>query len=366
MIYFIYLILIFNFLFFLISLLNFIFNKIYLKKLKNSLPKENALVSVLIPARNEEKNIGNLLNDLINQDYKNIEIIVFNDCSTDKTKEIVKDFISKDKRISLIDSNYLPDGWLGKNFACYNLAKKAKGEYFLFLDADVRIKGNLIQDAISLIKNEKISFLSIFPTQKMFTLGEYLTVPVIYYILLSLLPFILVPKSKYSSLSAAIGQFMLFKKEIYLKYNLHEKFKQSIAEDLEIARYLKKNNERILCLTGDERLECRMYQGLNDAINGFSRTIKFIFGNSYLLLILFWIINFYSLILATFFFISYEFLLILILFVLNRYFVFKLSRQNVFLNLILSPLQVFFLAFIIYRSIIGFKKRNIIWKDRVL
>jgi glycosyltransferase involved in cell wall biosynthesis len=69
------------------------------------------LVSVLIPVRNEEKNIGNLLNDLINQDYKNIEIIVFNDCSTDKTKEIVKDFIFKDKRISLIGSNYLPDGW---------------------------------------------------------------------------------------------------------------------------------------------------------------------------------------------------------------------------------------------------------------
>ena len=70
---------------------------------------------------------------------------------------------------------------------------------------------------------------------------------------------------------------MLFKKEIYLKYNLHEKFKQSRAEDVEIARYLKKNNERILCLAGDERLECRMYQGLNEAINGFSRTIKFIF-----------------------------------------------------------------------------------------
>jgi hypothetical protein len=121
---------------------------------------------------------------------------------------------------------------------------------------------------------------------------------------------------------------------------LHEKLKQSRAEDVEIARYLKKNNERILCFTGDERLECRMYQGLNEAINGFSRTI--IFGNSYFLLILFWIINFYSLILATFFFMSYEFLLILISFVLNRYFVFKLSRQNVFLNLILSPLQEFF------------------------
>jgi hypothetical protein len=66
---------------------------------------------------------------------------------------------------------------------------------------------------------KKISFLSIFPTQKMFTLGEYLTVPVIYYILLSLLPFILVPKSKYSSLSAAIGQFMLFKKEIICMKN---------------------------------------------------------------------------------------------------------------------------------------------------
>jgi hypothetical protein len=86
-----------------------------------------------------------------------------------------------------------------------------------------------------------------------------------------------------------------------------------------------------------------MYQGLNEAINSFSRTIKIIFGNSYFLLILFWIINFYSLILATFSFISYEFLLILILFALNRYFVFKLSMQNVFFNLILAHLQEFFL-----------------------
>jgi hypothetical protein len=159
------------------------------------------------------------------------------------------------------------------------------------------------------------------------------------------LPFILVPKSKYSSLSAAIGQFMLFKKEIYLKYNLHEKFKQSIAEDVEIARYLKKNNERILCLTGDERLECKMYQGLNEAINGFSRTIKIIFGNSYFLLILFWIINFYSLILATFFFISYS---------------------KCFFEFNSFAFARIFLAFIIYRSIMGFKKRNIIWKDRGL
>ena len=362
MIYLFYLILFINSLFLIISFGNFVFNKIYLKKLKNSRNNISGLVSILIPARNEEKNIEKLLNDLIKQDYKNIEIIVFNDCSTDKTKDIVERLTQIDKRIKLIDSKTLPQGWLGKNYACYNLSKNARGNYFLFLDADVRIENNLIGDSISFMENEKLSFLSIFPVQKMFSFSEKISIPLIYNILLSLLPLYLVLKSKHFSFSGAIGQFMLFKREVYLKYNPHYLFRKSRAEDIEIVRYLKKKNEKICCLVADERLKCRMYQNFNQIINGFSRFISVIFFNSYFFSFLFGVIEFLSFVFI-FYFKSF---VLFLLFFLRLCIISLTSKQNIFSNLMLLPIQQIFFLFIILRSYIFNKKRKIIWKDRVI
>jgi len=365
MIYLFYFVLFINLIFSIIVLSNFFFNNIYLKRLTNSTnSKKNIrnLVSVLIPARNEQKNIGNLLNDLINQNYKNIEIIIFNDCSTDKTKDVVEQFIKIDKRIKLINSNYLPKGWFGKNFACYNLAKVAKGDFFLFLDADVRIKDNLIRDVISFIEDEKISFISIFPIQKMVSLSEKIFIPIIYNILLSLLPLYLVLRSKDFHFSAAIGQFMFFKKETYLKYQPHKLFKESKAEDIEIASFLKNNNEKICCLVGDRRLTCRMYQNYYEVVNGFSRFINYIFFKSYLLAFVFWFIEFISFVFIFYF----KSLFLLFLILLKIFFISLTSRQNIILNLVFSPLNNFSLIFIIFRSYIANKSRKIFWKDRIL
>jgi len=221
----------------LIVVVNLIFNQLIM----NSNIHFNGCVSVLIPARDEEKNIANLLNDLQNQEYQNIEIIVFNDQSTDKTAEIVNTKSKTDKRIKLINSNVLPDGWLGKNYACHSLSQYAKGEYLLFLDADVRIKKDIITKTVQFSKNHNLGLLSIFPKQIMFTLGEQITVPNMNFILLSLLPLILVRKSKFPSLAAANGQFMLFNTDTYRKIMPHEKMKTNKVEDIEIARYYKKH-----------------------------------------------------------------------------------------------------------------------------
>jgi len=146
-----------------------------------SLPKSGdlsgELVSVLIPVRNEENNIGNILQDLLNQEYKDIEIIVFDDQSEDKTGEIVKGLSASESRIRLILSEGLPEGWLGKNHACHSLSKYAKGDYLLFLDADVRIKNNTIGKAVAFAKKHELSLISIFPKQVIKTNGEKMTVP---------------------------------------------------------------------------------------------------------------------------------------------------------------------------------------------
>ena len=93
-------------------------------------------VSVLVPARNEERNIARCINSLIMQDYENFEIVVLSDNSTDRTEEILDEFARTDNRIKVIKGRPLPHGWVGKNFACHQLSKAAKGEYLFYADAD--------------------------------------------------------------------------------------------------------------------------------------------------------------------------------------------------------------------------------------
>ncbi|MEI7504030.1 MAG: glycosyltransferase family A protein [Paludibacter sp.] len=106
-------------------------------------------ISILIPARNEENNIGNLLVDLSTLKYQNFEIIVYNDNSTDNTAKIVEEYSSRNNSVKLINGGEPENGWLGKNYACHQLASQACGEMYLFLDADVRVENSLIEKSIA-------------------------------------------------------------------------------------------------------------------------------------------------------------------------------------------------------------------------
>jgi glycosyltransferase involved in cell wall biosynthesis len=323
-----------------------------------------ALVSVLIPARNEEKNIGNILGDLLHQSYENIEIIVFNDQSTDRTSEIVMACAQKDRRIRLIHSDGLPNGWLGKNHACYSLANIANGAYFLFLDADVRVNKDIILKAISFSQKYELSLVSIFPKQIIKSLGEKLTVPVMNYILLSLLPLILVRKSKQPSFAAANGQFMFFQAEIYQSMTPHEIMKNNKVEDIAIARLYKNTNLRMACLVGDDTIQCRMYNGYGEAVNGFSKNVTAFFGNSFIVALLFWFTTTFGFLFVLFalpfaFFVCY-----IIVYFATRIFTSMVSKQNIFENILyLIPQQISCGVFI-YQAFVNKFSKGYQWKER--
>lgn len=350
--------------FLIVQLIISIVNLIFIQNFDDDVQNQNDLVSILIPARNEEENIGNILSDLLNQSYRNIEIIVFNDESTDNTEKILKEFSLNHSKIKYINSPGLPKGWLGKNFACHSLSLNAKGRYFLFLDSDVRITGNLIGKALSYLKKHKLALLSIFPRQIVKSFGEKITVPLMNYILLTLLPLILVRKLRYSSLSAANGQFMLFDAEIYRKISPHEKMKNKRVEDIEIARFYKKQNLKIACVVGKDEISCRMYKNYRDAINGFAKNVTYFFGNSYLLAILFWLITSLGWLLVLRY-LPFEFFIIyLIIFILIKVFVSLASKQDILENVLFSVIQQFTLGHIIFKSLISVKFNKLIWKGR--
>lgn len=362
MIYLVVISIFFTVVFFLNSFVNFIFRQ----KLVGRINKQKPLVSVLIPARNEEKNIANILTDLANQDYDNLEIIVYDDMSTDKTGEIVQNFSKIYSQFKLITGIHLPDNWIGKNFACYNLAKNAKGDFFVFLDADVRIEKSFISRVINYVIEKKLHLLTIFPTQIMLTKDEKCTVPVMHKILLTLLPLIFVRISPFSAHAAANGQFMCFNASVYRKYNLHYFFKNSRAEDIEISRFLKKHNYKIACLTGIEEIKCRMYEDYPQALEGFSKNISYMFGNSLILAFVYWLVNTMSpIIIFVYGKLPIMLIYLVLLFSIN-FFVSVISRQNFLENLWFSLCQHKFMLKVILNAIKNFKKRQFIWKGRIL
>jgi glycosyltransferase involved in cell wall biosynthesis len=362
MIYLAYFVLTFTGLQLLISLVNLLFREKMTKgKLKNM-----PLVSVLIPARNEEENIANILEDLVRQDYKDLEIIVFNDQSEDKTPEIIREFKQKDPRITLISSEGLPAGWLGKNFACHSLSLVARGDYFLFIDADVRISGEIISNAVAYVSRYNLALISIFPKQKIYSFGEKITVPNMNFILLSLLPLILVRKSSFPSLSAANGQFMLFNSGIYKSIRPHELTRTNKAEDIEIARILKAERFRIACLTGDNTVMCRMYSGFGEAVNGFSKNVSAFFAGSISLSILFWIITTFGFIFVLLATPASVFFAYVLAYLTIRVVVSVVSEQNIYFNLLYIIPQQISIGFFICKAFINKYRKDYQWKGRNL
>jgi glycosyltransferase involved in cell wall biosynthesis len=321
-------------------------------------------ISILVPARNEADNIQLLLKDLISFDYPKLEIIIYNDLSTDQTAAIVSQFANHHLSVQLINGTELPENWLGKNFACHQLAKQAKGDFLLFLDADVRVKNGLLERALNYTQKQQLSLLSIFPKQIMTKLGTKLTVPLMNWILLSLLPLVLVRRSSWQSFSAANGQFMLFEATKYKQLRPHEKFKSNKVEDIAIIRYYKQQKLSVATLLGDDGISCKMYDHFNDAVNGFSKnTIQF-FGGSIPMMLLFTFIT----TTASLYIFYYNGLAIGLYYLINilliRIFISIASKQSIIENVILMFLQQTTFIFIVIKSIVQTKNKTMVWKNR--
>ena len=261
-------------------LLNFIINNIAYKNVsKFILPlqtlKKGPLVSVLIPARNEEKNIGRCLRSLIKQDYQNIEILVLDDNSSDGTGRVVEKLSKKDTRIRLIRGCSLGRGWKGKSYACHQLSREAAGEYYVFTDADTLHFPNSISSSLEALISRRLDALSVFPKQIMVSVHERMVVIFINIAVLALMPLGLIRKMKSPKISIANGQFMLFKRSVYKSIGGHRSIKSDIVEDVAISKQVKKHGFRFMVFDGRSTVYCRMYDGFKGVVRGFS---KFIFA----------------------------------------------------------------------------------------
>ena len=199
---------------------NLILNLAALKRpsRKAALPADPPLVSVLIPARNEEENIQRCLTSILSQDYPNMEVLVLDDNSSDRTAEIVSGICEKDSRVQLIRGKPLPAGWAGKCFACHQLSQHARGSWLLFVDADTRSQPHMIRSTLQLAILNKAAMLSGFPRQQVSGITQKIVIPILFYFLvMSWFPLWLFHSWKKPGPTLAIGQFLLFNREDYLR-----------------------------------------------------------------------------------------------------------------------------------------------------
>ena len=261
----------------LVSILGII-NLIFIKKpIIYHQNNSDALVSVLIPARNEEINIKRCLYSLIDQSYKNLEIIVLDDDSDDQTYDVVKNISKNYESIKLVKGEAKTIGWTGKNWACNQLSKYANGDFLLFVDADTKLQKNTIAETVNEMNNNDIDLISLFPNRITNTVIDKIISVTIGWFIFSCLPIIF--SNKNPIFSSAFGQFLLFRKGAYFSIGGHESIKDKILDDFELGRLITKKGYNLNVLDGTERISTFSYSTEKEALEGLSKSIFPFFNN---------------------------------------------------------------------------------------
>ncbi|HSI66638.1 MAG TPA: glycosyltransferase family 2 protein, partial [Planococcus sp. (in: firmicutes)] len=175
------------------------------------------LVSVLVPMRNEERNVEALIKSLRASSYNRMEFIVLNDQSTDRTQEKLEAAIGQDPRFTILQGRQLPEGWVGKVHACHQLQEAAGGDYLLFIDADIQFKPQAIEQSLALMNRRHAKLLTGFPAFEVPPFLSKLLVPMMHFVVFFHLPIMLANFSRFRAATAACGMWMMFERKSYEK-----------------------------------------------------------------------------------------------------------------------------------------------------
>ena len=251
-----------------------IFNSLTIRVIKNSPTKASGSVSVLIPMRNEEANVKGCLSSVLAQKgLDTLEVIAIDDGSTDNTSNEVKAFPS----VELISGEKLPDKWLGKLWACQQLAEKSSGDYLVFVDADVRLSDYAVANSISKMGNW--DFISPYPRQLTSGFVQKIFQPLLQWSWLSSVPLLIAQKYSIKSMAVANGQFLIIKRDAYFKSGAHAGIKTEVLDDLMLARNLLKQGYKGGVAEASNIATCHMYKNKMELFKGYQKSLWKAFGS---------------------------------------------------------------------------------------
>jgi chlorobactene glucosyltransferase len=229
-----------------------------------------ALVSVIIPARNEAARIERCLAGLAAQSHRRFEVIVVDDQSSDGTGELARSYAGRLPGLSTIDGAPLPEGWGGKCWACWQAFEHAGGDWLLFLDADVAPQPELLAALLAAAERHGRDAISLLPLLETGTFAERLVLPAFFELVGAIYPLDLVNDPR-SPLAFAIGQCLLIRRAAYLAVDGHRAVRASVLEDVELAGRLKGAGRRLWVAEAPDLIAVRMYDGWQALAEGLSK-----------------------------------------------------------------------------------------------
>jgi hypothetical protein len=235
------------------------------------MPTGQPSISVLIPARNEEASIRASVESALASEGVNVEVIVLDDHSTDKTGQIVLAMAMKDSRVSVEASPPLPPGWCGKQHACAALAKLANHPLLVFMDADVRLESRGLERMAGFVEKHRVSLVSGIPRQETGTWLEQLLIPLIHFLLLGFLPIDRMRKSKDPFCGAGCGQLMMVRREAYFKMGGHVSIRESLHDGIKLPRAFRYAGFTTDLMDATDIATCRMYRNAGEVWRGLTK-----------------------------------------------------------------------------------------------
>ncbi|MEM0897855.1 MAG: glycosyltransferase family 2 protein, partial [Verrucomicrobiota bacterium] len=228
-------------------------------------------VSVLIPARDEEANIETVLRSVLSSEHIDLEVVVLDDHSTDRTVEIVKAIAAEDLRVRLEHAPPLPPGWAGKQHACARLAEHARNEILFFLDADVRVDPQAVAAMVDFLDTSKAQLVSGFPGQEMRTIGEKLLVPMIHFILLGFLSLRMMRVTTSTGCGAGWGGLFVARKTDYETSGGHEAIRNTFHDGIRLPRLFRRHGMKTDFCNLAGLVTCRMYRDFSGVWRGLGK-----------------------------------------------------------------------------------------------
>jgi hypothetical protein len=229
------------------------------------------MISVLIPARDEETSIGSAVRSVLASEGVTVEVIVLDDHSQDATAAVVADIAADDPRVELQRAAPLPPGWCGKQHACAALAEAARFPRLVFLDADVRLAPDGLARAAAFLDASGADLVSGFPHQEAIGLLEQLVIPLIHFILLGFLPIRRMRAFRDPIYAAGCGQLTMARREAYERAGGHAAIRASLHDGIKLPRAFRSAGLATDVFDATDIATCRMYRSAGDFWKGLAK-----------------------------------------------------------------------------------------------
>jgi chlorobactene glucosyltransferase len=237
-------------------------------------PPDPPVASVVVPARNEERNVAGCLQSILASTYPRLDIVLVNDHSSDETGPIARAIADRDSRLRVVDNPDLPQGWFGKQWACQTGANVARGEILIFVDADTRSAPDLVTRSVNGMIRTEADFYSVLGRQQMVTFWERLVQMQIFTVLMTRFGGTeIVNRATTASAKIANGQYLMVRRDTYDEFGGHALVRSYVAEDLMLAqRYFELGRKTVLVM-GMDQLSTRMYTSLAELVGGWRKNL---------------------------------------------------------------------------------------------